>query len=259
MKESNTMWLCNKLFNLCSTIVSYVSSFFTATVISKTSEFIPKNSTLDEQIMALLAKHLEKAAALQKPIEVTPFDSDRMFKILEGLVESHVQQGEQIELIKEALLLLGRHQDSIKRHVINSFETMSPVLLDTRQLLMAIQSELATKTHVDLQPIGALLKQVIINQSVLNTEFMAGFPLTDEGLTRIEGGLATNVASIIQNYATLQTNIQDQALSGGNPLGTLISGVGDNVLPTPSGTTGHVVEFLTANLELTSVVTNALI
>jgi hypothetical protein len=219
VKKSN-MWLCNKLFNLCSTILNEVSSFFTDLLFAKMEPLVPTPNSLD-----ILKTVLQK-------------------------------QDETLEV----LALVCNNQTVLQNNIKASFKVLSEAVLDVKKTLLEVQSQAGIKSSVDLGSLQSTLTELLTNQTTLTNGVLDGFRLTGESLTRMESiNFTERFATIIQNQGTIQTNLKAQVMSTGSELGGLITQLNVNVLSIPSESIAQATEFFTANPALANIVANALV
>jgi hypothetical protein len=262
-------WIFTKILSACSIIVSTVTNFFTSSVLGKCGSIVKKTDVqLNEEILSLLKLYLEKTndheEALAQIIHVRSLDCDRIAEILNKLVNHSLAQDDKISEILKALKICTENQSVIKNNVVNSFETLSGALLEIRQTLTAIQTQISEQPITNfphfLEPIQGTLTQLLTNQTALTNGVVDGFRLTGESLTRMESiDFTERFATIIQNQGTVQMNLKAQVISTGSELGTLITQLNVNVLSIPSESIAQATEFFTANPALANIVANALV
>ncbi len=250
--KSNTMWIFNKIAGFVSSITCYVCSFFTLEVLQKASEYQPIPDPYKE-IEKLLSQNAVEIAKCNESIAT-------LYDAIGKLMTAHLDQDIQIAAIVEALNTSSINQGVIRGHVVNSFDTLSPVILNIRDRLTTIQGQLADQVPINLAPIQTSLQQVVTDQLALTNNVLDGFRLTGESLTRVESiNFTERFATIIQNQGTAQTNLKAQVMSTGSELGGLITQLNVNVLSIPSESIAQATEFFIANPALANIVANALV
>ena len=262
-------WIFTKISSLCTIIVESISSFFTSSVLGKAQSIVKEaNVQLNEDILSLLKLYLEKTndheKALAQIIHVRSLDCDRVAEVLNKLVNHSLAQDDKISEILKALKICTENQSVIKNNVVNSFETLSGALLEIRQTLSAIQTQISDQPITNfphfLEPIQGTLTQLLTDQNALTNGVLNGFRLTGESRTRLESiDFTERFAAIVQNQGTIQTNLRAQVMSTGSELGTLITQLNVNVLGIPNETAAQVTDFLIANPALANIVANALV
>lgn len=123
VKKSN-MWLCNKLFKLCSTILNEVSSFFTGLLFAKMEPLVPTPNPLD-------------------------------------IIKTVLQKQDQT---LEVLALVCNNQTVLQNNIKESFKVLSEAILDVKKTLLEVQSQAGIKPSMDFGPLQSTLEKLIAGQ-----------------------------------------------------------------------------------------------
>jgi hypothetical protein len=267
----------NKIFSLCSKIVSCITSFFTPSALSKAAEYVPKDVTLNQDILASLAQQDQQIALIVETLNtlatnqsviqshvVTSFQQLLDLRQTLTIVQNQIAAPLEFNLapVQTSLQQLLAGQANLQNNGFGSFNALNNAILDVRQMLNNLegQIQIMEPMPVNLAPMQASLQQLVTDQIALTTNVLDGFRLTGESLTRVESiNFTEKFATIIQNQGTVQTNLKAQVMSTGSELGGLITQLNVNVLSIPSESIAQATEFFTTNPALANIVANALV